>query len=80
MRFTAPSRYQLLNVGQLAETLGVSACFIKRMRWAGFQMPGGRSTVEWALEWLKANPNFRQRDWTKPHRGDGHPPESGADR
>ena len=59
----------LKNVGNLAEALGVSPVFIKRMRWAGFEMPGGRSTVAWALAWLKANPNFRQADWTKPRRG-----------
>ena len=40
----------LKNIGQLARALGVSPVFIKRMKWAGFPMPGGVSTVEWALE------------------------------
>jgi hypothetical protein len=70
----------LLNVGGLADELGVSRVFIKRMKWAGFPMPGGRSTIAWALAWLKANPDFRQSDWTKPRRGDGHLVASGADK
>jgi hypothetical protein len=70
----------LKNVTQLSEALGVSPCFVKRMKWAGFPMPGGRSTVQWALAWLKANPDFRQRDWTKPRPGGGHQPHSGVDR
>jgi len=68
----------LLNVGGLADELGVSCVFIKRMKWAGFPMPGGRSTVGWALAWLKAHPDFKQSDWTRPRRGGGHPAESGA--
>jgi hypothetical protein len=68
----------LLNVGELAAGLGVSTCFIKRMKWAGFPMPGGRSTVAWALEWLKAHPDFKQSDWTKPRRAYEHPPASDA--
>ena len=35
---------------------------------SGFPMPGGCSTVEWALEWLKEHREFRQADWTKPRR------------
>jgi hypothetical protein len=66
----------LKRVGELAAALGVSACFIKRMKWAGFQMPGGVATVEWALKWLQAHPDFKQSDWTKPRRGDGHRLES----
>ena len=53
---------------QAARALGVSPVFIKRMKWAGFPMPGGVSTVEWALEWLRSNPTFRQADWTRPRR------------
>jgi hypothetical protein len=70
----------LLNITQLAAELGVSAVFIKRMKWAGFPMPGGRSTIRWALDWLKAHPEFKQVDWTKPRRESGHPPESAADK
>ena len=68
----------LKNARRLAEALGVSPVFVKRMKWAGFEMPGGVSTVEWALEWLKANPWFRQKDWTGPRPGAGHPRGQGA--
>jgi hypothetical protein len=70
----------LKNIKQLAEALGVSPCFVKRMKWAGFAMPGGRSTVLWALAWLKAHPDFRQSDWTKPRRDAGHQAALGADK
>lgn len=62
----------LKNVGELADALGVSPVMIKRMKWAGFKMPGGVSTVDWALEWLKQNPDFRQRDYLRPPQGDEH--------
>jgi hypothetical protein len=58
----------LKNVGRHARALGVSPVFVKRMRWAGFAMPGGVATVEWALEWLREHPEFRQADWTRPRR------------
>jgi len=70
----------LKRVGELAAALGVSACFIKRMKWAGFPMPGGVSTIAWALDWLKAHPDFKQSEWTKPRRGDEHLPPSDADK
>ena len=70
----------LKNVGQLAFALGVTPVFIKRMKWAGFEMPGGVATVQWALAWLKANPEFRQRDWTKPRRDAARQPLSVADK
>ena len=70
----------LKNLTRLAEALGVSPVFVKRMKWAGFPMPGGRSTVPWALAWLKAHPNFRQSDWTRPLRGAARPPEQDAGR
>jgi hypothetical protein len=63
----------LKNVGELAEGLGVTAVFIKRMKWAGFAMPGGRATLDWALQWLRSNPDFKQSDWTRPRRGGQHP-------
>lgn len=78
MKITAVDRYRLLNVTQLAAALGVSTTFIKRMRWAGFPMPGGRSTVLWAHKWLRANPDFRQCHWTKPRRDVEHQPEPAA--
>jgi hypothetical protein len=71
---------RLLNVGGLADALGVSPVFIKRMKWAGFAMPGGRSTVPWALAWLKAHPDFRHADWTRPHRDAGHLAALAADK
>ena len=63
----------LKNVGELAEILTGSRDnpLVKRMKWAGFKMPGGRATVEWALEWLKNHPDFRQSDYLKPLQGDG---------
>jgi hypothetical protein len=70
----------LLNVGQLAGRLGVSPCFVKRMKWAGFPMPGGRSTVIWALRWLERHPDFRQADWIRPRRGGERPPGKDADK
>ncbi len=62
----------LKNIKGLAETLGVSPVFIKRMKWAGFEMPGGVSTVDWALDWLRKHPEFKQKDWTRPRRGAEH--------
>ena len=70
----------LKNVTNLAEALGVSPVFVKRMKWAGFPMPGGRSTRAWALAWLKAHPDFKQSEWTRPRRDAGHPAESAADK
>jgi hypothetical protein len=77
---TMKSEGLLKNGTQLAEALGVDRTFIKRMKWAGFAMPGGRALVEWALEWLKAHPDFRQVDWTRPRRGAARQPATTADR
>jgi hypothetical protein len=78
MKRTRQSDGLLKNLTNLAEALGVSPVFIKRMKWAGFPMPGGRSTIVWALAWLKAHPDFKQSDWTRPRRGAEHPAASGA--
>ena len=56
----------LKNMTSLAEALGVSTTFIKRMKYAGFAMPGGVSTESWALKWLKDHPEFRQKDYLRP--------------
>ena len=56
----------LKNMTQLAAALGVSTTFIKRMKYAGFEMPGGVSTEAWALRWLKKHPHFRQKDYLRP--------------
>jgi hypothetical protein len=53
----------LKNVSELADALGRSPVFVKRMKWAGFPMPGGVATVGWALKWLKEHPEFRQKDY-----------------
>lgn len=59
----------LKRVGKLAAALGVSPVFVKRMKWAGFEMPGGVSTVAWALQWLRQHPEFRQKDYLRKPRG-----------
>jgi hypothetical protein len=56
----------LKNMTALAEALGTSTTFIKRMKYAGFAMPGGVSTEAWALKWLKEHPQFRQKDYLRP--------------
>ena len=57
---------QLKNMTELATALGVSTTFIKRMKYAGFPMPGGVATDAWALRWLKDHPEFRQKDYLRP--------------
>lgn len=49
---------RLFKAGELAAALGVKGPFVTQMKHAGFKMPGGRSTLRWALDWLKANPDF----------------------
>lgn len=56
----------LKNMTALADALGTSTTFIKRMKYAGFPMPGGVSTESWALKWLKEHPGFRQKDYLRP--------------
>jgi RES domain-containing protein len=56
----------LKNMTMLADALGTSTTFIKRMKYAGFAMPGGVSTESWALKWLKDHPDFRQKDYLRP--------------
>jgi hypothetical protein len=56
----------LKNMTELAYALGVSTTFIKRMKYAGFPMPGGVATEAWALKWLKEHPEFRQKDYLRP--------------
>ena len=59
---------RLFNSKELAAKLGVSPTFVKRMKAAGFPMPGERATIQWALDWLRANPNFRQSDHATPRK------------
>lgn len=56
----------LKNMTALADALGISTTFIKRMKYAGFPMPGGVATEAWALKWLKEHPEFRQKDYLCP--------------
>jgi hypothetical protein len=51
----------LLNLTELAEELGVGVSFTSAMKAAGLPLPGGRTTIEWALQWLRDNPHFRTR-------------------
>jgi hypothetical protein len=55
----------LKNMTALADALGTSTTFIKRMKYAGFPMPGGVATEAWALKWLKEHPEFRQKDYLR---------------
>lgn len=48
----------LLNATQLARALGVYNNFITKMKAKGFKMPGGRCTVQDALDWRKKNPEY----------------------
>ena len=56
---------KLLNKTQLAEALGVPRSFVTTMVAAGFEFSGGRTTRQWALAWLKSNPNFKSRPYAK---------------
>jgi hypothetical protein len=51
----------LLNLTELAKELGVGVSFTSAMKAAGLPLPGGRTTIEWALKWLQNNPQFRTR-------------------
>lgn len=44
---------------ELCAHLNIGREFLLAMRYAGFPMPGRRSTVNDALAWLRANPDFR---------------------
>jgi hypothetical protein len=46
----------LKNGRKLAEALGVSPVFVKRMKWAGFLMPGGVSFSVAASTRIPAGP------------------------
>jgi hypothetical protein len=76
----------LKNMTELAGALGTSPTFIKRMKYAGFSMPGGVATAGWALKWLKEHPEFRQKDYLRapvrpmPHPNGEHQAEKDADK
>lgn len=59
-KVTQPSwREELLSVKELAERLKYTARYVYAMRRDGFVMPGGRASVNDALQWLRENPHFR---------------------
>jgi hypothetical protein len=49
----------LLNVNELADALGHHRSYVTDMKNAGFEMPGGRATLEEGRQWLRDNPHFR---------------------
>jgi hypothetical protein len=49
---------QLLSIKELAWRLNRHPNYVYRMKKAGFPMPGYRSTVEAALQWLEDNPGW----------------------
>jgi len=53
----------LLNATQLANMLGVNNNYITRMKASGFHMPGGRSTVQDALDWRNKNPKYGKQHY-----------------
>ena len=52
---------QLLSVKELAWRLSRHPNYVYLMRKAGFPMPGNRTSMEDALKWLEANPDWRKR-------------------
>jgi hypothetical protein len=49
---------RLFNMGDLAKILGVDRGYVRRMKSSGFKMPGGRSTVRRAHEFLDKCEDF----------------------
>lgn len=49
---------RLFNMADLAQVLGVDRQYIRRMKWSGFKMPGGRATVAAAHEFLAKVEDF----------------------
>jgi hypothetical protein len=49
---------RLFNMNDLATILGVNRGYIRRMKFAGFKMPGGRATVDMALTFIEGNPDL----------------------
>jgi hypothetical protein len=54
-------RTELLTVKELASVLKRAPGYVYAMRARGFAMPGNRTTVDGALQWLAANPHPRRR-------------------
>jgi hypothetical protein len=51
----------LLSVKELAWQMKRHPSYIYAMRQAGFSMPGNRTTLAAALDWLARNPDWRDR-------------------
>lgn len=50
----------LLTVKELAWELKHHPSYVYAMRQAGFQMPGNRTTLAAAMDWLAKNPDWRR--------------------
>lgn len=46
-----------LSREELAESIGRTGRYVNYMKSLGFEMPGGRSTIRLAMEFLKKHPN-----------------------
>ncbi len=55
-----PEWGELLSVKELADRMNYSENYVRAMKRDGFPMPGRRSTVLDALQWLEKNPAFRK--------------------
>ncbi|MBK1877986.1 hypothetical protein [Pelagicoccus mobilis] len=53
-------REQLLSVKELAWQLNRHPNYVYLMRKAGFPMPGNRTTLKDAVDWLAENPRWRR--------------------
>lgn len=45
-----------LSIGELAVAIGRSERYVRYMKQIGFEMPGSRSTIRQAMEFLKKHP------------------------
>ena len=52
---------RLLSCKELAWQLNRHVNYVYAMRRAGFHMPGDRTTLHDALQWLSQNPHWRRR-------------------
>ena len=53
---------RLLNLTELATELNVGTTYTRAMKKAGLPVPGGRTTVSAAMDWLRAHPDFKVRE------------------
>ena len=52
---------KLLSIKELSAELGRDRSYVTAMKSRGFRMPGGRSTLASALDWLNRNPKPRAK-------------------